>query len=156
MDIGYFQRLFRYDQWANGQVLAAMRTAEKPPQQSVRWLGHLAGAGSTWLARLKQETPLLAIWPELTLEESESGLKELGKEWLRYMDTLDPADLSRNISYRNSKGMEFSVRMVDILTHVMAHGAYHRGQIAANMRAEGAAPAATDFIAAVWMNVLEE
>jgi uncharacterized damage-inducible protein DinB len=156
MDIAYFRRLFRYDQWANGQVLTAMHAAEQPPQQSVRWLAHLAGAGSTWLARLKQETPRLAIWPELTLEESAGYLRGLGQEWLAYMDTLEPADLSKNIDYKNSKGMEFSVQIVDILTHVVAHGTYHRGQIAANMRAEGAAPAVTDFIAAVWMNVLEE
>jgi uncharacterized damage-inducible protein DinB len=156
LDIEYFRRFFRYDQWANGEVLAAMRAATEPPQQSVRWLAHLAGAGWVWLTRLRQEEPRLAVWPELTLEESESYLRELGKEWLRYMDGLEPADLNRVISYRNSKGMEFSTRMADILTHVLAHGAYHRGQIAANMRAHGAAPATTDFMAAVWMNVLEE
>lgn len=39
--------------------------------------------------------------------------------------------------------------MADILTHVLMHSAYHRGQIASHMRANGKTPAYTDFIHAV-------
>jgi uncharacterized damage-inducible protein DinB len=34
-----------------------------------------------------------------------------------------------------------------MLTHVTLHGAYHRGQIAASIRAGGDTPTATDYIA---------
>jgi uncharacterized damage-inducible protein DinB len=36
-----------------------------------------------------------------------------------------------------------------MLTHVLFHSAYHRGQIALQMRASGMEPAYTDFIHAV-------
>jgi len=37
----------------------------------------------------------------------------------------------------------------DILTHVLLHSAYHRGQIAVDLRAAGLTPAYTDYIHAV-------
>jgi len=42
----------------------------------------------------------------------------------------------------------------DILTHVTIHSAYHRGQIASDLRAAGQAPAYTDFIHAVRLGLI--
>lgn len=55
-------------------------------------------------------------------------------------------DLAQTISYRNSKGEAFANLIVDVLTHVILHSAYHRGQIASHMRDTGQTPAYTDFI----------
>jgi len=41
------------------------------------------------------------------------------------------------------------------LTHVIMHSAYHRGQIALEMRAAGMEPAHTDFIHAVRQGLVE-
>jgi uncharacterized damage-inducible protein DinB len=57
--------------------------------------------------------------------------------------------LARQINYVNSKGESWSSQVDDILLHVITHSAYHRGQIASNMRAAGLTPAYTDFIHAV-------
>ena len=53
------------------------------------------------------------------------------------------------IAYTNTKGERYSSRIVDVLTHVIMHSAYHRGQIASDIRADGGEPAYTDFIHAV-------
>jgi hypothetical protein len=119
MDTRYFQRLFRYDNWANGEVLMALRVAKEPSAQVLRWLGHLAGAGHTWLARVNGKACPLAIWPELTMEECDHFLMLLGDEWQRYLDALAPAELSSMVEYRNSRGEEFSTTIVDILTQVL-------------------------------------
>ena len=50
------------------------------------------------------------------------------------------------ITYANSKGERHANRVEDVLTHVLLHAAYHRGQVAADLRAAGAEPALTDFI----------
>ena len=155
MDTRYFQRLFRYDRWANREVLMALRTAKEPPAQVLRWLAHLAGAGHTWLARVSATTPPLAIWPELTVEQCDHFLTLLGDGWLGYLDALAPSELSLSVAYSNSRGEEFSTTIADILTQVLTHGSYHRGQIAAAMRACGETPASTDFIIAVRKGVLE-
>jgi uncharacterized damage-inducible protein DinB len=43
----------------------------------------------------------------------------------------------------------------DVLTHVVLHSAYHRGQIASQMRAGGEQPAYTDFIHAARQGLIE-
>jgi uncharacterized damage-inducible protein DinB len=53
------------------------------------------------------------------------------------------------VSYVNSKGEPWTNRAEDILLHVVFHSAYHRGQIASDMRPAGLQPAYTDFIHAI-------
>ena len=57
--------------------------------------------------------------------------------------------LARTIVYTNSKGEPWSSRVSDVLMHVVLHGGYHRGQIAADLREAGFTPAYTDYIEAV-------
>ena len=59
------------------------------------------------------------------------------------------------MSYRNSQGETWSSRKDDILMHVVMHSAYHRGQIAADMRIAGLVPAYTDFIHSVRQGFVE-
>ena len=66
--------------------------------------------------------------------------------WVEFLDLITAGDVSQSISYRNSKGEEWTSTIVDVLTHVVMHSAYHRGQIASYMRASGQSPAHTDFI----------
>jgi uncharacterized damage-inducible protein DinB len=148
MEIADFRRLFRYDAWANEEVLRTLRAIPEPPAHSVALLAHLAGAGNTWISRLRHETSMLAIWPELTFAECEEHLRALAGGWKAYLDELSPEKLGEKLDYCNSKGQPFSARVADILTHVINHGSYHRGQIAAEMRASGHAPAMTDYILA--------
>jgi uncharacterized damage-inducible protein DinB len=148
MEIEDFRRLFRYDTWANEKVLTALRSVPEPLAHSVVLLAHLAGAGNTWISRLNHESSTLTIWPELTFAECEDRLGALSAAWQAYLDHLHPEQLSEKLDYLNSKGQPFSARIADILTHVINHASYHRGQIAAEMRAHGQAPAMTDYILA--------
>jgi len=59
---------------------------------------------------------------------------------------LAESDLAGSIEYRNSKGERWQSSVADVLTHVLLHGSYHRGQIASAVRAAGGIPAYTDFI----------
>jgi uncharacterized damage-inducible protein DinB len=54
--------------------------------------------------------------------------------------------LNTTMTYRNSKGLEFTNSVGDTLTHVWLHGSYHRGQIAQAIRRAGHEPVNTDFI----------
>ena len=65
------------------------------------------------------------------------------------------ASLDDQVEYRNSKGELWRSRVEDILTHVLFHSTYHRGQIALLMRASGMEPAYTDFIHAVRQRFVE-
>jgi uncharacterized damage-inducible protein DinB len=112
-------------------------------------MAHILGWLRLWLARLHQEPPALPVWPNLDLEACAAELPGLLADWMRYLEDLDDDGLSDGVAYRNSKGEFWTSTAGDILTHVVLHGGYHRGQIAAAVRAAGGEPAYTDFIHAV-------
>lgn len=143
--VAWFARLLRYDAWANAETLASLRT-ERPPAKAVRWMAHIVGAGEIWHARLRDEPPTMAVWPDLDLDACAAGVARLAERWPRYLDTLADGDLQDGVGYRNSRGESWTSTVADILTHVTLHGAYHRAQIAAAVREAGGEPAYTDFI----------
>ena len=151
---GHYARLLRYDAWANAETLGSLRQ-RVAPEKAVRWMGHIVGSGALWLARLRQESPPMAVWPELDLAECAEEIERLAQGWVGYLQTLSPAGVQQEVSYRNSRGEDWTSTVGDILTHVAMHGAYHRAQIAAAVREAGGEPAYTDFIHAVRQGLVE-
>ena len=88
----------------------------------------------------------MLVWPELDLDGCAAGLAELAELWWQIEADLSPETLLDNIAYRNTKGEFWTNSVADILTHMALHSGYHRGQIAADVRANGGTPAVTDFI----------
>ena len=156
MDIvDYLHRLFAYDDWANREVLAALRNAPNPPARSLKLIVHILSAEGLWLARINQEKPSLPVWPELALAQCEAEGDALRASWRSYLEQCREAGLSHQIRYVNSKGETWSSQVDDVLLHVITHSAYHRGQIASDMRAAGLTPAYTDFIHAIRQEIVE-
>lgn len=147
-DVGWYTRLLRYDAWANTETLDSLRSGT-PPTKALRWMAHIVGSGELWLARLRDESPSLAVWPDLDLDGCAAGLAGLAERWTHYLNTLGNADLDEGVGYRNSRGEYWTSTVADILTHVAMHGTYHRAQIAAAVRESGGEPAYTDFIHAM-------
>lgn len=144
-----FPRLFMYDAWANRESHASVARMAEPPAQAVRWLAHVAAAQQVWWERIQAAPQSLPVWPELSLDESAALLGTMERRWAELLDGGDDAALAREVAYTNSRGQPFRDRVADILQHVVLHGVYHRGQIAAAVRAGGGEPAYTDFIHAV-------
>ena len=140
------ERLFAYDEWANGEALANLQAAPKPEARALKLLNHVVGAELLWLARLENRRAPVAVWPDFTLAQCADHVKSLPRRWQDYFADLAPADLATPIDYVNSKGEKFESTVGDILMHVVLHSAYHRGQIAADVRTAGRDPAGTDFI----------
>jgi uncharacterized damage-inducible protein DinB len=108
-----------------------------------------------WLERLLREKQTLPVWPDVTLAQCKRETDELPGLWSDYLARLTEAGLGETASYKNTKGESWSSTTRDILLHVTMHSAYHRGQIAADMRAAGFTPAYTDFILAVRQGLIE-
>ena len=152
----YLRRQFAYDEWANKEVLNAIRAAGAENHRSLQLMSHVLAAERVWLDRLKQQPQSVPVWPEPNLAQCEALAAELGGQWLEFLDLITAGDVSQSISYKNSKGEEWSSTIVDVLTHVIMHSAYHRGQIATHMRASGQTPANTDFIHGVRQGLIKE
>jgi uncharacterized damage-inducible protein DinB len=142
----YLRREFAYDEWANHEVLNAIRTGGGTDERLLQLMSHILAAEQVWLDRLKQQPQSVPVWPKPDLAQCEALAAELGSKWLEFLDLITAGDVSQSISYKNSKGEAWTSTIVDILTHVVMHSAYHRGQIASHMRASGQTPAYTDFI----------
>lgn len=156
--------MFAYDHWANRECLRAMRTGDSVSSNRV-WteatsrdeissgtvgrIAHILSAEKLWLERIQRERQSMAVWPSSTIEECEALANEMSAAWRNYLTKLSPGGLEEKVEYRNSMGEPWTSRVEDVLTHVLMHSAYHRGQIALEMRASGREPAYTDFIHAV-------
>ena len=84
--------------------------------------------------------------PALTVERCETECGALGTAWAAFVESAEPGHLGDVVSYVNSKGEAWRSTVGDILTHVVLHSSYHRGQIAMLVRAAGGEPAITDLI----------
>jgi uncharacterized damage-inducible protein DinB len=131
-----------------------MMGAGSIPEKTVGRLAHILSAENIWLERLRQEKQSVAVWPTSTVDECARLASEMAVAWRESLTNLPPDGLGETIDYRNSKGDAFSSRVEDVLMHVVMHSAYHRGQIALEMRASGFEPASTDFILAVRQGIL--
>lgn len=159
--VNRYRRLLAYEQEANGRALESLASIPQSGRghagypRAMQILPHNQLARAIWLARLQgrpYECP--KDWfPGWTLEQTRLAAEEQHREWVRYLDGLNDADLSKTISYTSSEG-EHLVRMVDdILTHVFNHSTYHRGQLARLVTECGGQRARTDFIALVGVNL---
>jgi uncharacterized damage-inducible protein DinB len=155
MDITDFRRFFAYDSWANRKVITSLSVIASPPARALKLMAHILGAEDVWYTRLRGQSPVLSVWPELSEQDCREQEERLHGLWSKYLDEIEPAQLSSAVSYKNSKGESWTSKVDDILLHVVMHAAYHRGQIAADTRAAGYTPAYTDFILAVRQGLIE-
>jgi uncharacterized damage-inducible protein DinB len=122
-------------------------------------MAHILSAQKLWLERILKQPQSTPVWPPLAIDDCTTLADEMSVAWPQVLTRLGnqfaPGSLDDKVEYRNSKGEVWSSRVEDILTHVLFHSAYHRGQIALQMRAAGMEPAYTDFIHAVRQGLVE-
>jgi uncharacterized damage-inducible protein DinB len=126
--------------------LKAIRASGSARERSLQLMAHIISAERLWLERLKNQPPSTPVWPEGDLEHCEAQAAEVTRLWREHLDLITAGDVHQSVSYKNSKGEAYTSTIEDILSHVVLHSAYHRGQIASHMRASGQTPAYTDFI----------
>jgi uncharacterized damage-inducible protein DinB len=158
MEAKDFLRMFEYDCWANRACVTTMLgEAESISPDVVGRMAHILSAQKLWLERILSQPQTLPVWPASTVADCMALTDKMTLVWRDYLIALSKQEttglparsLRDNVKYRNSKGEPWSSRVEDILLHVLFHSAYHRGQIALQMRASGVSPAYTDFIHAV-------
>jgi uncharacterized damage-inducible protein DinB len=154
-----FQRMFIYEHWANRECLTALRAAALVSPDMAGRMAHILSAQKLWLERILRQHQTMPVWPASTLDECASLADDVAAGWQTYLTQPEsrssaPA-MNEVVEYRNTKGEPWSSRVEDILMHVLFHSAYHRGQIALQMRVCGMQPASSDFIHAVRQGFVE-
>jgi uncharacterized damage-inducible protein DinB len=147
-DIDIIRKLWGHCQWADATVFKAVRDC---PQDSEVWreYAHILGVEAVWLARLEQRVSQVPVWPTLAVEDAEQLRAALITGYDVFIGALGEASLSDAVTYRNSKGAEFTTPMGDMLLQVLLHGQYHRGKINLLLRQTIDAAAPVDYISFV-------
>jgi uncharacterized damage-inducible protein DinB len=146
--IAHIRRLFVYDDWANREVLGAIRVAGSPARP-LKLMSHILSAERLWFERMKGLGQTFPVWPDFSLQQCEEQVAGLAQIWREFLSPANEGEIAVPVSYKNTEGESFTSEKEDVLMHVITHSAYHRGQIAADIRAAGFTPAYTDFILAV-------
>jgi uncharacterized damage-inducible protein DinB len=147
-------KLTLYNTWANelicDYVLKASDNVDSTIESSFpslrKTLYHLWDAQVIWITRLNGES--LKGFPSRdftgSLEEACKGLNESSKQ---ITSIVDKTDKEKVITYNNLEGKLFSSTVEEIVTHVVNHGTYHRGQLITMLRQSGFKDVgSTDFI----------
>ncbi|WP_165228196.1 DinB family protein [Aquisphaera insulae] len=142
----YLATMFRYTAWADLRTLAALRAAPAAHAEAVPLLAHLLAAEHIWLSRLEHRDPRHPVWPTLSLDECDALAAENASGYRDVVGRLGEQQLDEEIRYRTSQGQEWVTPILDILTQVITHGPYHRGQIARVIGRSGGVAVNTDFI----------
>jgi len=151
----HLKRLFHYDSWANKETISSIKAAAITPTTSVRFMNHIVGAEQLWFSRIKEQPSPIAVWPDLDISECEIRCADLSRSWSDYIDDMNAGELAQSVSYLNSKNEPWTSKVEDILMHVVMHSAYHRGQIASDMRRNALVPAYTDYIHSIRSGLVE-
>ncbi len=129
--------------WADERMLGAV--AENMPDQ-ISVLSHIYLAEAVWLGRVKGQADLMItqLPAPPNMPELQRVWPTLHQEWLDWANDLAAWDTL--VPHRNLQGALFQMPAWQIVLHLVNHGSFHRGQVAAMLRAAGFTPPATDLI----------
>ncbi len=137
---------FEYNFWANLQIASALKGIIYPPK-CLSLLSHIISAQDIWFERIKKTNSYqIEVWDEYTLPECEILIEQSNNKWKNYLTRISEEKLNSTILYRNKNGIEFTNSLKDIITHVLNHSNYHRGQINLLLSNAELKPATTDYI----------
>jgi uncharacterized damage-inducible protein DinB len=129
-------KMFRYQAWANGELLDAMDSLS-PERHStelylaIRLMNHCLVVNKIFVAHLVSESHHFQSdntpdTPDLT--ELRAGLASTDQWYLDYLGTVTPAMLSESVAFAFTDGDNGYMTREEMLTHVVTHGSYHRGE----------------------------
>lgn len=142
----YFQKMFKYNEWANNQILETLLLPAGNFEDARNLFGHIISVQKLWLDRLLSRNVIYEFWNDYSLEGCIKISKENSAEWLKFLNELNEEQFATTISYINSKGEHFENSLEDILAHVINHSTYHRAQIAMLLRKSDVIPPVTDYV----------
>lgn len=141
------QGLFRYQAWANGELLdalegldAARHASER--QEALRLVNHSLVVGRIFAAHLSRQPHGFAAdnTPDTpALEALRTAVDACDGWYLDHLAGLAPEALAEPWSFVFTDGDRGCMTREEMLMHVLVHGTYHRGEVGRILRQAGAA-----------------
>jgi len=146
--ISRVRSLFEYNAASNGKSLEFALANPSSGGRAAKLVAHLIGADRMWLSRLELEleAPEPDMWPDIAENILADELDAVSGHWSRLLAGLSDEQLTSKKSYINIKGQEVAKQVQDILTTVLIHASYHRGQVAVLAGGDGVQAPSIDYI----------
>ncbi|MWV42544.1 DUF664 domain-containing protein [Paenibacillus sp. HJL G12] len=142
------KRMMDHLYWADGRILDALEKNETKNKDLLKLVRHIAVAERVWLSRLLGKgSAQYSLWEEAEdLTAIQTMFEENAEQYRVYIEGLEDSELDEMVDYANQSGVTFRTSVRDILSQVLLHGQYHRGQINRALRIESAEPIQVDYI----------
>lgn len=142
----HLKDLLEYSHYFNMKIIEKFNDGDLHfviPVTTKSLFSHILNAQLIWNNRIDGNREVMDVWKILNDEKIEEIENE---NYRKSLELLETKDLSEDISYQNSKGEQYSNSVQEILTHIVNHSTYHRGQIAVEFRQKGIDPVVSDYI----------
>ncbi|MDR3587226.1 MAG: DinB family protein [Desulfosporosinus sp.] len=149
--------LYSYDDWANRKLLTTVSQLEN--EEFIRDLSssfksirdtmvHILGAEELWLSRWMGEQGRTLLNPDGF--PTDTSLADRWDDYRnqinRFVLLLTEENLTLEISYKNLKGIPYSLELWKQMLHVANHSSFHRGQVVTMLRQLKKQPPSLDLI----------
>ena len=155
----WWRRLLDYDAWANRQyaVTLAGFVDERPghdvPLRAMAIFAHLLASHRLWQSRLLGDASAPPMWPSPHPTRFVEEVDALRAGWDAVLACVEPGQVVR---YTSAAGRASEATAEDLLTHLVLHAGFHRGQIAMLLGRCNVSPPATDFLLATRLGAVAE
>jgi len=159
MMLPYFQRMARYNQWANARLYNACAdlsdAARKQPRKAFfgsihGTLNHIMVGDRIWLSRIVPwDAPLvIPLNSELYADFAELRREREKQDAyiIDYVNRLDEAKIAGDVSYATTSGSPNVMKLGLILQHFFNHQTHHRGQAHGLLSQTDVAPPPLDLL----------
>jgi len=155
--VAYFERLARYNSWANGhvydacsgltqQALDAKRTAFFPSITAT--LNHLLVADRLWMSRLLADPVAMPLDTILfdAFDDLRAARMKQDQAIIDFTSTLTVDVIASDLTYQSVTAGAYTMPRDLVLAHMFNHQTHHRGQLSSMLLEAGAKPLEIDLI----------
>ena len=136
----HYLELLGYENWAMQKIIPVL--SESRDADALKLFSHILFAREIWFNRISgQNNPY--DFDGKSLEECVNAYQKNQTEWIKFIESVE--DFEIDVNYQTTEGKPFSDKLKNILTHVVNHSTYHRGQITNTLKEKIKLPS-TDFI----------
>ncbi|HKD09905.1 MAG TPA: DinB family protein [Bryobacteraceae bacterium] len=127
--------------WADDRMLGAIA---KDMPENISVLQHIYLGEMVWIKRVQGDgnVAIQELSPPASVIDLQKLWPALHREWQK-IGAND--DCNRIVEYRR-QNVDIASPLWQIVLHLVNHGSYHRGQVAASLRAGGFPPPPTDLM----------
>jgi uncharacterized damage-inducible protein DinB len=137
---------FTYELWANELTINAIKDANEPEERVFKLMGHMVASHSIWFDKIKGNKPSIGGWEMTDIEKCLELSKSNYQNWQNFLSGMDESELNKTLEFPLF-GQPSIITVEDLITHLINHSSYHRGQIISGLKGKLETLPLTTYIA---------